>query len=150
MRRRILLIAVLFLFALGAAGFQQGQTVGGQQPYNERQAKILGLIRTINTIETVDFYQYGSYAPWPVLLERHSSELSGWLARNWPAQTNRQEAPLRFADLPEILPGWKLRLNLNADGHSGYFVLMEDTQDKHGFAFVSDERGIIRECKYTD
>jgi len=148
MRRQILLIAALFLFAVGTAGFQQVATDGSQQPYNEKQARMLGLMRTINTLEVVaDFGHYGSYTPWLVLMESHSDELSGWLARNWPEETSRQEAPLRFADQPEVLPGMRLRLNLNADGR-GYSVLIEDIQDKHGFAFVSDERGIIREGKY--
>ena len=145
MRRRILLSAIVFLFALGAAGRQQSPTDDGKQSYNEKQVRMLGLIRTINTIEVTD----SSYTSWHVLLERHSEELNVWLARNWPAETSRQEAPLRFADQPEVLPGMKLRLNVNADGR-GYSVLIEDIQDKHGFAFVSDERGIIRECKYTD
>ena len=148
MQRQIFLIAALFLFAVGATGFHQSQTDAGQQRYTDQQARMLGLMRTINTLEVVgDFGHYGSYTPWPVLMKRHSDELNGWLARNWPEETSRQEAPLRFADQPEVLPGMRLRLNLNADGR-GYSVLIEDIQDKHGFAFVSDERGIIRESKY--
>lgn len=138
MRRQILLIAALFLFAVGATGFQQGQPLGSHQPYTERQAQMLSLIRTINTIEVTE----SSYMNWHALQERHGADLNDWLAR-----TGVQGAQLRFGELPEILPGLKLRLNLNADGR-GYSVLIEDIQDKHGFAFVSDERGIIREGKY--
>src|SRR3954467_15260553 len=134
MRRQILLIAALFLFAVGATGLQQSASDGSPQPYNEKHAQMLGLIRTINTIEVTDV----AYTSWPVLLERHSDELNAWLAQYGPAQTNRQEAPFRFSDLGEILPGWKLRLNLNADGH-GYVVALEDDKDKDGFALVSDE-----------
>jgi hypothetical protein len=45
------------------------------------------------------------------------------------------------------LPGWNLRLNVNADGQ-GYVLLLEDTADKTGYAALIDERGAIRECKY--
>jgi hypothetical protein len=49
--------------------------------------------------------------------------------------------------MPEILPGWNLRLNVQADG-KGYVVLLADTNDKTGLAWVSDESGVIRNSKY--
>jgi hypothetical protein len=52
----------------------------------------------------------------------------------------------RFSDMPEILPGWNLRLNVQTDG-KGYVLLLDDASDKTGFGWVSDERGIIRQCK---
>jgi hypothetical protein len=48
--------------------------------------------------------------------------------------------------MPEILPGHNLRFNVHSDGQ-GYDVLLEDATDKSGYAALSDERGVIRECK---
>lgn len=49
--------------------------------------------------------------------------------------------------MPEILPEWSLRLNVNADGQ-GYVLLLEDSADKTGYAVLNDERGVIRVRKY--
>jgi hypothetical protein len=53
---------------------------------------------------------------------------------------------LRFSDAQEVLPGWKLRLNVHTDGQ-GYDVLLEDATDIAGYAILSDERVAIRQCK---
>jgi len=143
-KHRIALSTVVLVLALGtlAPQFAQDTSVGAREPDGEKHASMLGLVRTINTLEVTDFYQYGSYGSWQTLLERHPKELNGWLAR-----FGSGEAKARFGDMPEILPGWKLRLNVNTDGQ-GYILLLEDANDKAGFAALSDERGIIRECKY--
>ena len=146
MQRRILVLPFLMLFALCASGFQQIPQEVGRVPYTDKQATMLGLVRTINTFE-VSNYPNGPYESWPALLQRNSSEFDEWLARNWPTPTTAKENQQHFSSLPEILPGIKLRLSVNADGR-GYTVLLEDAKDKNGFAFVSDERGIIRESKY--
>jgi hypothetical protein len=143
----MLFMPILLLFALCAAGFEQTPADVDHRPYTEQQAAMLGLMRTINTFEYSDFSRSGSYDPWPVLLERNSSEFREWLARFGTALGERKEVPAHFAGLPEVIPGWKLRLNVTADGH-GFTALLEDAHDKNGFAFVTDERGIIRESKY--
>jgi hypothetical protein len=141
MRRQLFLVTVILSCALCAVSFQRGPADGDNPgPYSENHSKMLGLMRTINTIEVSDHFESGAYQSWPELVERHSKDLNGWLVQNGLPQST-------FAGLPEILPGWKLRLNLTADGRS-YSVLLEDIGDKEGFALVSDERGLIREGKY--
>jgi hypothetical protein len=50
----------------------------------------------------------------------------------------------------EIVPGWKLRLNVTKEGTS-YDLLLEDVTDpKCGYAVVSDERGRIRQSKSVE
>ncbi len=102
---------------------------------------VLGLVRTINTIEATERIEYGSYAPWPILLA-HQQELNGWLKRFYSSG----EPDTHFSDMPEILPGWNLRLNVQTDGQ-GYVLLLNDASDKDGFPRVSDESGLIRHCK---
>ncbi len=111
-------------------------------PEKHNHALLLGLLRTINTAEATDLSKYGSYASWQTLLVHQPEYLNGWLARFYS-----QEANARFGDLPEILPGWNLRLSVETDGKR-YVVLVEDATDKEGYAALSDERGAIRECKW--
>jgi hypothetical protein len=142
---RIALSAVLLAFGFGSFQSQFAQeppTSAVHETTDERRAVILGLVRAINTIEVTDLYKYGSYDPWPALLERNTRDLNGWLKRFYPGG-----AQAHFGDLPEILPGYKLRLNVNPDGR-GYVLFVEDAKDKDGFAAVSDESGIIRFCQY--
>jgi hypothetical protein len=104
---------------------------------------MVGLVRTINTIEVTELRRYGSYAPWAILLTHHQQEFEDWLRRFYSSRGSNA----RFSDVPEILPEWNLRLNVQADG-KGYVLLLDDAGDKTGFAWVSDESGVIRESKY--
>jgi hypothetical protein len=142
-KHRIVLSAVLLIFALGflTPQFAQETATNPSQPDREKHAQMLGLLREINTIEATDFHTYGSYESWQTLLERHLRDLNGWLARYYSRDANAH-----FGEMPEILPTWNLRLSVQTDGQ-GYVVLLEDTNDKTGYAALSDERGAIRECK---
>ena len=144
-KHRIIWSTLLLVMALGsqAAPLAQNTSAGAQEPDMGKRATILGLVRTINTLEITDFSQYGSYESWQTLRERHLRDLDGWLARFYSSS----KADVHFGDMPEILPGWGLRLNVNADGQ-GYVLVLEDTTDKTGYAALSNERGVIRECKY--
>jgi hypothetical protein len=134
-----LLLLALFLAVL-TPQFAQDVVTNPPSPDPERRAFAVSLLRTINTAEVVEVSTYGSYASWETLLA-HNPDLYKCLARNYP-----QKANLRFADMPEILPGYRLRLNVHSDGQ-GYDILLEDATDKNGYAVLSDERVVIRECK---
>ena len=57
---------------------------------------------------------------------------------------------IQFNDPPEILPGWNLRLNLHWDVQ-GYDLLLTDmTDEKCGYAVLTDEHGVIRQSKAID
>ena len=143
-KHRIVWSTLLLVFALWSqpSQFAQDTSTRAQEPDRERRASMVGLVRTISTIEVTDFTQYGSYESWQTLRERHLRDLNAWLARFYS-----REANVHFGDMPEILPGWNLRLNVNADGQ-GFVLLLEDSADKTGYAVLNDERGVIRECKY--
>lgn len=145
-KHRMILTAVLLLLVLGTSASQfaqdaaTGDVKANQQGRNH--ALVLGFLRTINTAEGGDFAKYGSYASWQTLLAHEAEYLSAWLSTYHLQQPNGQ-----FGDLPEVLPGLRLRLSVHTDGQ-GYDVLVEDATDKSGYAGLSDERGIIRECKW--
>ena len=143
-KHRIVWSTLLLVLALGsqASQFAQDTSTRAQEPDMERRAAMAGLVRTIATIEVTDFSRYGSYESWQTLRDRHLRFLNAWLARVYS-----REANVQFGDTPEILPGWNLRLNVNADGQ-GFVILLEDSADKTGYAVLNDERGVIRVCKY--
>lgn len=140
-KARIFASAFLLLLTLGPLQFAQDSPT--KNPDAERQGVMLGLVRTINTIELTEFYESGSYAPWPILLAHHQEDFNGWLKRFYSSG----EPNPHYGYLPEVLPSWTLRLNVQADG-KGYVLLIADTTDKTGFAWVSDESGIIRHSKF--
>ena len=106
----------------------------------------VGLLRSINTVEFSYQVGHGSYAGWDELLA--SKEFMGF-EKECLAHIP-EFATARFTKGPEILPGWRLRLNLTNDG-KGYDLLLEDTTDKKcGYAAATDERGIIRQSKWID
>src|SRR5262249_52233569 len=131
------LVTPQFQFAQDASKNAEGS---GQQ--SSQHILMIGLVRTINTAEVKYHGDRGTYGSWEALLGNNEQYLNGWLARFGP-QTDK----IHFSALPEVLPGMNLRLNVAPDGRT-YVVLVEDTTDKSGFAFVSDERGIIRYCQF--
>jgi len=133
-------LVVLFVGVL-TPQFAQDTLTNSPKPDFERRLRAVGLVRSINTAEVGERYEYGSYASWQTFLAHQSEYLNEWLVRAYP-----QEVNLRFGDAPEILPGFSLRLNAHTDGR-GYDLLLEDATDKTGYAMQSDERGVIRECK---
>jgi hypothetical protein len=135
------LLLALFLGVL-VPQFAQDTLTNPPRPDLERRVHALGLLRTINTAEAGELYKYGSYGAWQTLLAHQSEYLNEWLVRFYSQQAN-----LRFGDAPEILAGYKLRLNVHTDGQ-GYDILLEDATDKTGYAVLSDERAVIRECKW--
>jgi hypothetical protein len=140
-KHRILLSTVLLVLALGVLTpqFAQDASTNADKTDQEKlhRALCMGLVRTINTAEVPELYKYGSYAAWPTLLVHQQEYFNGWLSRFYS-----QEVNLRFADMPEILPGYSLRLNLHTDGR-GYDLRLEDTTAKPRYAAFSDESGLI-------
>jgi hypothetical protein len=95
-------------------------------------------------VEVIELSDFGAYAPWPILLAHHQEDFNRWRRKKLYSS---DEPNARFSEMPEILPEWNLRLNVQADG-KGYVLLLADTSDNPGFAWVSDESGIIRDSKY--
>jgi hypothetical protein len=141
---RIVSGTVLLVLALGSltTQFAQDASTRGVTSDQETRSVAIALLRTINTQELAYKYKHGSYGIWRMLLSDEPTHFQEFLTIHGLLQSNP-----RFGDAPEILPGWNLRLNVHPDGQ-GYDVLLEDKMDKeHGYAALSDERGVIREGK---
>jgi hypothetical protein len=146
-KHRVILSSVLLVLFLGVQTpqFAQNTSTDPANADQTRRPAAIGLVRTINTAEVVEFTNYGSYASWQTLLAHQPNFLNKFLAMNYP-----QEASLHFAGMPEILPGWSLRFNVHADGH-GYDLRLQDLTDKTcWYAAFTDESGVIRQSKAID
>jgi hypothetical protein len=121
-------ISSAFLFVLFLAAqtpqFAQDTSSVSAKTKQDRRMVAISLLRAINTIELTYHARNGSFVVW--------------------------KAYAHFRDAPEILPGWNLRLNVHPDGQ-GYDVLLRDmTDDKCGYAALTDENGVIRQSKAID
>ncbi len=143
-KRRVLLNATLLMLFLGLVMPQNAQDVptSAERSNQPRRMVAINVLRTINTAEFLEQSTHGSFASWETLLERHSQYFDEFIAMH-----GQQIGTAHFANPPEILPGLKLRLSVHINGQ-GYDVLLEDTADKTGYAVLSDERAVIRECKW--
>jgi len=150
--RLTLFMVVLSFGALLTPQIAQKTARASEIPDEQRSLRGLmaALVRTINTAEASYHSEQGAYGSWQSLLSNQEFQkyLNGWLAEYYP-QFYPHAGEVQFGTLPSVLPGLNLRLNVTPDGQS-YMVLVEDAADKTGFAFVSDERGIIRDCKFTN
>lgn len=149
-KNRIRLTWLMIALALGALTPQIAQEApkdsGISHPQSSLHSLMIALIRTVNTAEVTYRAERGSYGSWQDLRANQEQYLTGWLDEFYP-QFYPQAAKIQFSAVPEVLPGLNLRVNVAPDGRS-YIVFVEDAADKTGFAFVSDERGVIRYCSF--
>lgn len=148
---RIRLTCLIVALAVGAPPPHFAQEASKDRAISDQQSSLHTLmaafVRTVNTAEVTYHAERGSYGSWQALLANQQQYLNGWLDQFYPV-FYPQAAKIHFGGLPEVLPGLNLRLNVAPDGRS-YVVLVEDAADKTGFAFVSDERGVIRYCMFV-
>lgn len=140
---------VLLALCIGSFTTQHAQntTTGSQDSEHAKRSLAINVLRAINTAEADYHGKHRMFASWEVLV---ASEEFTKIGVKWAAKSEQQLSSVRFSTGPEILPGWKLRLHLTADGN-GYDVLLEDAADKAcGYAAITDERGIIRQGKTID
>ena len=154
-KHRVRLIGLMAVLPFGALLPPQfAQDASKASEISDQQRSMQGLmgafVRTINTDEVSYYAYHGSYGSWQTLLGNREDQeyLNGWLARFYPA-FYPHASKVQFSSLPEVLPGLNMRLSV-AQGGQSYIVFAEDVADKTGFALVSDERGIIRECKFSN
>lgn len=128
---------------------QRAQSPAARSSADEhaKRSIAVNMLRAINTAEYEYRDGHGRFVGWDVLVA--SGEFTG-RGMHFAALNEPQLGNVQFAKLPEILPGWALRLNVTADG-KGYDVLLEDQTDKTcRYAASTDERGLIRQSKVID
>lgn len=139
---QIILSTALLGSVLGTIAplFGQNESPCPDKPDPRKLSIMVGLVRTINTAEVSEQATYGSFASWQTLLA-HQQSLNEWLTNSYSRDPNAH-----FGSGPEILPAWSLRLTVQSDS-SGWVVMLQNEQDKNGYAVLSDERGVIWVCR---
>lgn len=150
MRRTLLRVGALFLLLLAgqSASWAQKKTLPPPADRErERRSFAQNFARAINAAEADYFKKHGVYASWDTLtgLGDFSSTGTKWVSEDFPTV-----AHALYGSGPEVVPGWRLRLQLSK-GDKSYDALIEDVTDpKCGFAVITDERGMIRQGKSID
>src|SRR5580765_5680279 len=127
MNKRLLIFGTaLLMFLLGAPRPQlaQDSSSGPAKSDQGRHSVAIGLLRTINTAEVGELYKYGAYASWTTLLEHQPKYFEEWFVK-----FSSEDPKGHFGDIPEVVPGWSLRLTVHADG-KGYDLRLQDLTDK--------------------
>ena len=140
-----LFIPLLFVLALAAAPQKVSTPPFSRE--NERRSFAANLLRAINNAEADYRKKHGTFANWDALYAEGYFDQSGtkYVSQDFPTV-----AHALYGRGPEIVPGWKLRLNVSNSGKS-YDALLEDVTDaKCGYAGLTDDRGLIRQSKSVD
>jgi hypothetical protein len=144
-----LLIVLAWTSAVGALGThaQKNQTTSQVNRDQERRSFAINLVRAINTAETNYKKSHDAFANWETLVGNGDFSESG---TKWASESFPTVAHALYGRGPEIVPGWKLRLQVAGSG-SGYDLLLEDVNDsKCGYAVLSDERGLLRQSRFVE
>jgi TonB family protein len=139
----LLAVSIHVLRASGQAGTVSTPSAGSK----DQRSLAVGIVRLINTAEVIDcrtkdgkIDEGEKFLPWDELLNAPCFK---------EAQTRVIFTDFGISSLapgPEIVPGLELRLVVSADGkHYNLWLGQKDVMC--GFAFYSDERGVIYESK---
>jgi len=128
---------VIILLGLGTGTALAQQCLHGANETTDQAARrreALTATRTINNIQynqpgaaNRQFYRHEELARSPFALD----------TREWASETMKR---ISLNPEMEILPGWKLTLDVT---QSGYWFMIKDTTDPCGFAYISNHAGVI-------
>ena len=139
--------ALLSILALAVFVRAQKPSVGLADRERERHSLAVSVTRAINSAEADYLRRHEAFANWDTLFGNGDFTETG---TKWAPESFPTVAHAMYGRGREIVPGWKLRLNISNNGKS-YDLLLEDTTDpKCLYAIVSDDRGVIRQSKAID
>ena len=152
LRKSLHLTMILLVGASCGIAFAQKPSYGLSDRLTQNRSMAVNIVKAINAAEAKYKKNHNVYANWSTLVSAGDFSSAGtkWSSEEFPTVAHAMYGPG-----PEIVPGWKLRLNLSKDG-AAYDLVLEDLHDpKCGYAVISDERGRVRhgqviECEQTD
>jgi hypothetical protein len=143
-----IIVGVLAFSAVaGAAAWPQKVSIGPASRERERQSFAVNLVRAMNNAELNYKTKNGKYADWETLTGNGDFTETGtkWAPAGFPTV-----AHALYSRGTEIVPGWKLRLNISHEGHAFDLLLEDATDPKCRYAAITDEGGLIRQSKAID
>ena len=131
----------------GAAASPQKVSIAQASRERERQSFAVNLARAINNAEQNYKSRNAKYADWATLTGDGDFTETGtkWAPAGFPTVGHAM-----YTRGVEIVPGWKLRLNLSHEGKAYDLTLEDATDPKCNYAAITDESGLIRHSKVID
>lgn len=135
-------IAVLTVFVcLGAANLTTAQTRGtcepNATPTAEQQARRRDGVRLARLVNTAEANQPGAASK--QYLRQEELATSPYVHKRMEGQ-DAFVTSLNFKAGEEVMPGWELKLDVTNDG---YWFMVKDKTDACGFAYISNQNGLI-------
>jgi len=124
------------LSLVSASAFAQ-QCLHGTGESAEQTARRREALTATRTINNLQFNQPNSQKR---IFFSHAQLADAPWAASMRAKPTEFSKRISFDPTGEILPGWKLTLDLTADG---YWFSVRDTTDPCGFAYISNHHGVI-------
>ena len=143
MRRRFTGLAILALVTVGASASPSRQQQTCLHDANEtpdqaaRRKEALGATRAVNNIQ--------ANQPGSASRQYFTHDQLGTSPFVQKSAANPQVAVMNFAPGAEILPGWKLTLDVTRDG---YWFMIKDVSDPCGFTWISNQIGLIYKAEH--
>jgi hypothetical protein len=133
---RIVMFAFVFSTTSIVSAYAQQCLHGpGETPDQAaRRREALGATRTINNIQA---NQPGAVNK---VYLRHADLVNSPFAEKMRESANQSTKRISLSPHEDILPGWKLTLDVT---EQGYWFMIKDTTDPCGFAYVSNQAGLI-------
>jgi hypothetical protein len=124
--------AILLSFVLAAPAARQRQCLHGPDETAEQSARrrdAVGTARLLNTLQARTSQATKQYLA--------QEELAAAVAQGPQSELGRK---LDFTPGQDVMPGWELKLSVTKDG---YWFMIKDKSDPCGFAYISNEDGLI-------
>jgi len=145
--RRTLWGGVFLMMLTTSIAVAQKPAYGLADRENQQRSMAVNIVKAINAAEASYKKSHGVYASWSTLVSAGDFSSAGtkWASEEFPTVAHAMYGPG-----PEIVPGWRLRLNLSKDA-GAYDLLLEDLHDsKCGYAVFSDDRGRVRQGRVVE
>ena len=135
MAKKSMLIAMMVAIVAAPAFAQQCLHDAGETPEQAtRKRAALTATRTINNI------QFNRPEAATQVFLRHEELAGAPYAAQMKTSQNPAVQQISLSPGTDILPGWRLTLDVTA---SGYWFSVKDTTDPCGFSFISNNSGLI-------
>ena len=129
-----------FTIALGTMSVSSGyaqQCLHGPSETPVQTARRQQALTATRTINNIQANQPGAFSR---LYLRHVELVGSPYAASMPESTNETVRRIVLNPGEDILPNWQLTLDVTQDG---YWFMIKDTTDPCGFAYVSNQNGVI-------
>ena len=127
---------MIVLLAMSVSGYAQ-QCLHGPNESTDQTARRREALTATRTINNIQHNQPGARER---SFFRHEQLAGSPTGKTMPASSNELARRILLSPDRDILPGWTLTLDVS---ENGYWFMIKDTTDSCGFAYISNQDGLI-------